>query len=100
MVRIIDGHGLRMIRKPPWLTSTGFPSSVTISASIPGRGRVHEPGLSGVIGVGEIRIEPVSVIHQVSITGKRSPVTRRYQSQASGLIGSPTVPSKRRLDRS
>ena len=39
---------------------------------------------------------PVSVCHQVSTIGQRpSPTTRWYQSQASGLIGSPTVPSSR-----
>ena len=33
--------------------------------------------------------------------GQRSPpITRRYHIQASGLIGSPTDPSSRRLDRS
>jgi hypothetical protein len=46
-------------------------------------------------------IEPVSVCHQVSTTGVRSlPMFFRYQIQASGLIGSPTLPSRRRLDRS
>ena len=28
-----------------------------------------------------------------------APTTRRYQSQASGLIGSPTVPSRRKEAR-
>src|SRR5690625_5938700 len=46
-------------------------------------------------------IAPVSVCHQVSTTGVRSPpITRRYQTQASGLIGSPTEPSRRSEDRS
>ena len=46
-------------------------------------------------------IAPVSVCHQVSTTGTRSPpMFLRYQSQASGLIGSPTVPSRRMDDRS
>ena len=46
-------------------------------------------------------IAPVSVCHQVSTTGVRSPpITRRYQIHASGLIGSPTEPSSRSEDRS
>jgi hypothetical protein len=48
-----------------------------------------------------MRICPVSVCHQVSTTGQRPwPMTFQYQTHASGLIGSPTVPSRRRLDRS
>ena len=46
-------------------------------------------------------IMPVSVCHQVSTTGVRSPpMFVRYQIQASGLIGSPTEPSSRSEDRS
>ena len=46
-------------------------------------------------------IAPVSVCHQVSTIGQRSPPTTLwYQSHALGLIGSPTVPSSRSLDRS
>jgi hypothetical protein len=37
----------------------------------------------------------------VSTIGQRSPpIVRRYHIQASGLIGSPTVPSRRNDDRS
>ena len=37
---------------------------------------------------------PVSVCHQVSTTGQvPPPMWVRYQIQASGLIGSPTLPS-------
>ena len=44
---------------------------------------------------------PVSVCHQVSTIGQRSPpITFQYQSQAFGLIGSPTVPSRRSFERS
>jgi len=44
---------------------------------------------------------PVSVCHQVSTMGHRSPpIARRYHIQASGLIGSPTEPRSRREDRS
>ena len=44
---------------------------------------------------------PVSVCHQVSTMGQRSPpMAVWYHSQALGLIGSPTVPSSRSDDRS
>ena len=44
---------------------------------------------------------PVSVCHQVSTTGHRPPpMTFQYQTHASGLIGSPTEPSSRRVERS
>ena len=68
---------------------------------MPGSGRVAEPAFNAVApGSGEIRMPPVSVCHQVSTTGQRpSPTTRWYHSQASGLIGSPTEPSRRRLLR-
>ena len=74
----------------------------TTSGTTPGSGRVQEPGLVGVApGKGEIMIMPVSVCHQVSTMGQRwLPITVWYQIQASGLIGSPTVPRRRRLDRS
>ena len=46
-------------------------------------------------------IAPVSVCHHVSTIGQRPPpITLWYQSHAFGLIGSPTVPSSRSLDRS
>ena len=52
-------------------------------------------------GSGVIMCAPVSVCHQVSMIGQRPPpMCSWYQSQASGLIGSPTEPSTRRLDRS
>src|SRR5262245_23891876 len=91
-----------MTRKPPWLVGQDRPSLVTMSGTIPGKGRVAEPGTVGVApGRGEIRIAPVSVCHQVSTIGQRPPpMTLWYHIQASGLIGSPTVPSRRRLDRS
>ncbi len=45
-------------------------------------------------GSGEIMRPPVSVCHQVSTIAQRSlPTCLWYQSQASGLIGSPTEPS-------
>src|SRR5690349_3912086 len=91
-----------MTRKPPWLVPSDFPSLVTMSGTTPGSGRVAEPGTVGVApGRGEIMMAPVSVCHQVSTTGHRPPpMTLWYHIQASGLIGSPTVPSRRREDRS
>ena len=69
---------------------------------IPGKGTVAEPGFVVVKpGSGLIMIPPVSVCHQVSTIGQRSwPITFQYQSQASGLIGSPTVPRSRSEERS
>ena len=69
---------------------------------MPGSGNVAEPGLVVVApGSGLIMIAPVSVCHHVSTTGQRSPpMYVWYQIHASGLIGSPTVPITRRLDRS
>ena len=63
---------------------------------------VAEPGLHGIApGSGEIMIPPVSGCHHVSTIGQRSfPMTRWYHIHASGLIGSPTVPRRRRLERS
>ena len=44
---------------------------------------------------------PVSVCHHVSTMGQRSaPICLRYQIHASGLMGSPTVPITRKLERS
>ena len=46
-------------------------------------------------------IIPVSVCHHVSTIGHRPPpITCWYQIHASGLIGSPTEPSRRSDDRS
>ena len=72
------------------------------SAEIPGNGIVADPGFSVVVpGSGVIMMAPVSVCHQVSTTGQRSPpMTWWYQIQASGLMGSPTEPRRRRDVRS
>src|SRR5262249_48836024 len=96
------GQGFLMTRSPPWLGGTGLPCLSTISGTMPGKGRVAEPGLVAIApGNGVIMIMPVSVCHQVSTIGQRLlPITSWYQIHASGLIGSPTVPSRRRLDRS
>ena len=52
-------------------------------------------------GSGVIMIAPVSVCHHVSTIGVREPpMCSWYHIQASGLIGSPTVPRTRTDDRS
>ena len=52
-------------------------------------------------GSGAIMMLPVSVCHHVSTIGQRSPpMTWWYQTHAFGLIGSPTVPSRRSAERS
>jgi hypothetical protein len=73
-----------------------------IAAMMPGSGSVQEPGLVGTApGSGAIMLAPVSVCHQVSTMGQRPPpITSWYHIQASGLIGSPTVPNRRSDDRS
>ena len=101
MVRSMEGHGWVMASRPlPSFTSP--PASSSTVARMPGRGRPANPGfMVETPGRPLIRMAPVSVCHQVSTTGQRSPpITRWYHIQASGLIGSPTVPSRRRLDRS
>ena len=97
MVRSMDGHGLRTTRKPSVSLGRELPASSTTSTAIPGSGTCAEPGLAWVTpGSGEIMIAPVSVCHHVSTMGQRSPpITRWNQVQASGLMASPTVPSKR-----
>ena len=64
---------------------------------MPGKGTVADPGLSVVSpGSGVIMMPPVSVCHHVSTIGQRPPpMCFQYQTHASGLIGSPTVPSRR-----
>ena len=86
----------------PLPCSTSPPASSNSAADTPGSGRVAEPGLAAVRpGSGEIMIAPVSVCHQVSTIGQRSPpMTVWYHSHALGLIGSPTEPSSRSEERS
>src|SRR4051812_37605651 len=69
---------------------------------MPGNGKVALPGFVVVTpGSGVIMIMPVSVCHHVSTTGVvPAPMFAWYQSHASGLIGSPTLPSSRSEDRS
>src|SRR5882757_9312606 len=82
---------------PPTLAGTSLPAASTTIGSTPKNGSVADPGLVGVApGNGVIMIAPVSVCHQVSTIGHRlPPITSWYQIQASGLIGSPTLPSNR-----
>src|ERR1700746_1559263 len=96
----MPGHGLLMMRNPPEPAGTGLPSMVTISGTTPGNGRVAEPGFVAIApGIGVSMMCPVSVCHHVSTIGQRfPPMVSRYHIHASGLIGSPTVPSRRRLD--
>ena len=88
----MPGQESRMQRLPVASPSSSLPSPSTMAGLTPKKGRVAEPGFSGVApGSGVIRMPPVSVCHQVSTIGQRpSPTTRWYHSQASGLIGSPT----------
>src|SRR5207247_7357500 len=102
MVRNIEGHGRRMISLPPIFGPTSWPFSSTTAGSTPKNGRVALPGFVGIApGSGVIKIAPVSVCHHVSTMGHRPPpIFLWYHIQASGLIGSPTVPRRRRLERS
>ena len=77
--------------------SSGLRRLVTTSGWMPKKGRVAEPGLVGTApGMGAIMMAPVSVCHQVSTMGQRLwPIFSRYHIHASGLMGSPTVPSRR-----
>src|SRR5205085_2043755 len=97
----MPGHGRRSVRKPP-PSSTIEPSFFTTAASTPGNGVVADPGFVSVMpGSGVIMMWPVSVCHHVSTIGQRSPpITLWYQAHARGLIGSPTDPSRRSVDRS
>ena len=74
-----------------------MPSRLTTCGSTPKNGRAQLPGFAAVIpGIGVIMIAPVSVCHQVSTIGQRPPpMISWYHIHASGLIGSPTLPSSR-----
>src|ERR1700736_3032135 len=98
----MDGHGRRIINFPPTFAPTSFPFGSTTAGSTPKNGSVALPGFVGIApGNGVIMIAPVSVCHQVSTIGQRPPPTlSRYHIHASGLIGSPTEPSRRSDDKS
>src|SRR5688500_10350179 len=91
-----------MIKKPPSFAAQGRPSFFTIWGSTPKNGIVQLPGLVFVMpGRGDIMMAPVSVCHQVSTIGHLPPpICSWYHIHASGLIGSPTLPSSRSDDRS
>src|ERR1041385_8861999 len=101
MPRSIDGHGRVSVSRPPPIGSVS-PFSFLISAFTPVNTRVADPGFVVVRpGSGVIMMAPVSVCHHVSTIGQRPPpMTFQYQTHASGLIGSPTLPSRRSEDRS
>src|SRR5208282_3464826 len=101
MVRSIEGQGFWIVRYPVSPGPTGSPFMFTTFAITPGSGSVAEPGFVGVApGSGAIIIAPVSVCHQVSTIGQRFlPMASKYHFHAAGLIGSPTVPRTRRLER-
>src|ERR1700741_1776191 len=102
MPRSIDGQGRCRTRYPPPPSGTDSPLASTTSALMPGNGKVALPGLVVVTpGSGVIRIMRASGWHQVSTRGALPPpMFCWYQSQASGLIGSPTEPRTRSEDRS
>ena len=80
---------------------SSLPSSSTIFAEMPGSAVIAEPGLHIVTpGSGAIIAAPVSVCHQVSTIGTASAPNTSGTSAMSGLMGSPTDPRRRRLDRS
>src|SRR5688572_26646803 len=91
-----------MMSLPPLPAATGSALSFTTAGSTPNMGRPVDPGLEyEAPGSVVIMIAPVSVCHHVSTTGQRPPpMVRWYQTHASGLIGSPTLPKSRRLERS
>jgi len=100
-VRIWPGQESVMHKLPSVAPSSTEPSLSTSCGCTPKNGLVAEPAFRSVApGSGVIRMPPVSVCHHVSTIGQRfSPTTLKYHSQASGLIGSPTEPSTRRLLR-
>src|SRR5512136_2123275 len=98
----MPGQGLSITRYPPSSTAAGEPSSLMTLGTTPKNGRVAEPGFVVMApGSGVIRMPPVSVCHQVSTIGSFSwPTFLWYHIHASGLMGSPTLPSTLREDRS
>src|SRR5262245_56305428 len=95
MVRIMLGHGRFTTRNPPAFAGTGLPCLSTTSATMPCGGLVAFPCLVGIArGSGGIATAPVSVCPPVSTVGQRpAPMTLWYHIHASGLIGSPRLPS-------
>ncbi len=76
-VRNMPGHGFFSTRKPSSPSGTSSPASLRMAASCPKNGLPADPGFCGSPGTWVIWNMPVSVCHQVSITGQRSlPITR------------------------
>ena len=102
MPRSMPGHGFLMTRNPPSGGFAGLAFFVVDVGVDAGEGQRRGARLGFVAaGSGVIMMPPVSVCHQVSTIGqRRPPITRWYHIQASGLMGSPTVPSTRSDDRS
>ena len=104
MVRSIDGQGLLDDEQAAGAAAArSLPSlSTTVGHDAEERQRARSRAWSAMApGSGVIMIAPVSVCHQVSTIGQRPPpITSWYHIHASGLIGSPTVPSRRRRERS
>ena len=104
MVCMIPGQGLRMQIFPaacsPALIS--FPFSSQIAGKIPSAAGPALPGfMRSSAGFVVQRKPPVSVCQNVSTIGQCSPpIFLWYHIHASGLIGSPTVPSRRKDDKS
>ena len=96
MPRSMPGQGCVITSQPPWFWPTGLPAGSTIAGMMPGSGLVQLPGLVAIApGSGLIMMPPVSVCHQVSTIGQRSPpIMRWYHIHASGLMPSPTVPKQ------
>src|SRR5690349_12114813 len=104
---MIPGQGALMQRFPlsnpcSSFSIISFPCSSTRIGCTPGMGKVAQQGLDGVTPARlEIIQAPVSVCHQVSMIGHLFlPTFSSYQCQASSLIGSPTVPSTSKDERS
>src|SRR6185312_6688172 len=87
-----------MAKTPSPAPLISCPSGVSMTGFTPKNGNVADPGLGSIApGIGEIIIPPVSVCHQVSTRGHwLSPTVLKYQFQASGLMGSPTLPNTRK----
>ena len=91
---IPGANGLCCARKPCLPFGIGCPLSSTIICFTPGKLFPDIVGMNGPIpGIVLIKVPPVSVCHQVSITGQREPpIVLKYHIHDSLSIGSPTVP--------
>ncbi|MOA04424.1 hypothetical protein D3C78_1239760 [compost metagenome] len=100
-LRICPGQLALIASMPLPGPSMSLPWSSSSTGCTPNIGWVAHPGfIRWLLTSGLIMMPPVSVCHQVSTMGQRcSPTALKYHSQASGLIGSPTLPSRRRLLR-